>query len=141
MNRQRRRLEGLEHDAQAAGLHRVYDQIRQCKRKPPIVLGVPERGVRAVGRIVRSEWDAQFTVAFTERPVGSGRERTELDRLVPGKLERRGWRAALFEIGRRRDEHAAGDARPARDQRRVRQVPDAHGEIDAVLDEADHAVR
>ena len=133
-------FEFSQYDFQPPRFERFGGLIGHHPRQPAVRFRILDRGVRAVGGEAWCAGDADLVAILDESPVERRRHGAELDRVMGGNLPRPLRLAPLFEISGRGHHDPPHLADMARHQGGVGQMADPDREIDAVLDEVDHAI-
>jgi len=142
VDRQYRRLEGLENSDKPAGAYRLLDLIRQNSRDAPPVRCSVDGNLHLVDLEARLELHGLgLGVASLESPLNIAGLWGDRDDLVAGQCLGGIGRAGPLQIVGARDHDAANGSETAGDERRLRKLSDAQGEIDAVLQQIDEPVR
>ena len=141
LDRQGRGLVAGEQELELAGGHQVLDLVGERHREAAAAHGVADRGLGAVGDEAGRDRDAGLPAAAVEAPLGRGRERGEVHERVGVEVGGRARALVAREVGRARDDDAAGGADGADPEARVAEDADADRDVDAFLDEVDQPIR
>lgn len=144
MDRQRRRLVGLEQDFEAARCDMVVHLIEQGAHDAVASRRKVDRGVTAVRgepRLERDSFRSRLTIALQiERPLARSGKRREEKRVMLLQVLRPRRTPAPREIVGCRDDDAPRLAESSGDERRVFERSDANRDVDAFVDEMQIAI-